>query len=108
MIRRPPRSTLFPYTTLFRSCANNCPYKVRYYNWFGFGEVDRRQYAWPEPMNWALNPDVTVRAKGIMEKCTFCVQRIREAENRAKLENREVTPDEFTVEIGRASCRERV
>src|SRR3712207_8760688 len=74
MIRRPPRSTLFPYTTLFRSCANNCPYKVRYYNWFGFGEVDRRQYAWPEPMNWALNPDVTVRAKGIMEKCTFCVQ----------------------------------
>jgi molybdopterin-containing oxidoreductase family iron-sulfur binding subunit len=53
-------------------------------------------------MNWALNPDVTVRAKGIMEKCTFCVQRIREAENRAKLENRELGPDEFTVACAQA------
>ena len=44
-----------------------------------------------------LNPDVTVRGKGVMEKCTFCVQRIREAEHRAKLENRPVQPDEFTV-----------
>ncbi|MFL5583144.1 MAG: 4Fe-4S dicluster domain-containing protein [Gemmatimonadaceae bacterium] len=85
-----------------RYCANNCPYKVRYYNWFGYGEVDRRQYAWPEPMNWALNPDVTVRGKGIMEKCSFCVQRIREAENRAKLENRELAPDEFTVACAQA------
>jgi Fe-S-cluster-containing dehydrogenase component len=74
-----------------RYCSNNCPYKVRYFNWFGYGEPDRRQYAWPEPMNWALNPDVTVRGKGVMEKCTFCVQRIREAEHRAKLENRELT-----------------
>jgi Fe-S-cluster-containing dehydrogenase component len=85
-----------------RYCSNNCPYKVRYFNWFGYGETDRPQYAWPEPLNWQLNPDVTVRGKGVMEKCTFCVQRIREAENRARAEGREVGPDEFTVACAQA------
>ncbi|MFL5556182.1 MAG: molybdopterin-dependent oxidoreductase, partial [Gemmatimonadaceae bacterium] len=75
-----------------RYCSNNCPYKVRYFNWFGYGEPDRPQYAWPEPMHLALNPDVTVRGKGVMEKCTFCTQRIREAEHRARSEGREVQP----------------
>jgi molybdopterin-containing oxidoreductase family iron-sulfur binding subunit len=85
-----------------RYCSNNCPYKVRYFNWFGYGEPARPQYAWPEPLNWQLNPDVAVRGKGVMEKCTFCVQRIREAENRAALENRELEPDEFTVACAQA------
>jgi molybdopterin-containing oxidoreductase family iron-sulfur binding subunit len=85
-----------------RYCSNNCPYKVRYFNWFGYGEEDRKQYAFPEPLNWQLNPDVTVRGKGVMEKCTFCVQRIREAEHRAKLENRPVAPDEFTTACAQA------
>ena len=85
-----------------RYCSNNCPYKVRYFNWFGYGESDRKQYAFPEPLNWQLNPDVTVRGKGVMEKCTFCVQRIREAENRAALEHRDVKPDEFTVACAQA------
>ena len=85
-----------------RYCSNNCPYKVRYFNWFGYGEPSRPQYAWPEPLNWQLNPDVTVRGKGVMEKCTFCVQRIREAEHRARLENRPVRPDEFTVACAQA------
>ena len=85
-----------------RYCSNNCPYKVRYFNWFGYGEPARPQYAWPERMNWQLNPDVTVRGKGVMEKCTFCVQRIRESENRAKLEGRALEADEFTTSCAQA------
>ena len=89
-----------------RYCSNNCPYKVRYFNWFGYGEPERKQYAWPSPMHWALNPDVTVRGKGVMEKCTFCVQRIREAEHRATAEGRAVNPDEFTTACASA-CASR-
>jgi Fe-S-cluster-containing dehydrogenase component len=89
-----------------RYCSNNCPYKVRYFNWFGYGEPARKQYAFPEPLNWQLNPDVTVRGKGVMEKCTFCVQRIREAENRATAEKRQLKPDEFTTACA-ASCPSR-
>jgi molybdopterin-containing oxidoreductase family iron-sulfur binding subunit len=85
-----------------RYCSNNCPYKVRYFNWFGYGEPNRRQYAFPEPLNWQLNPDVTVRAKGVMEKCSFCVQRIRETEHVAALEHRDMKPDEFTVACAQA------
>jgi molybdopterin-containing oxidoreductase family iron-sulfur binding subunit len=85
-----------------RYCSNACPYKVRYFNWFGYGEPHRAQYAFPEPLHWQLNPDVTVRGKGVMEKCTFCVQRIREAENRASLEHRELEPDEFTTACAQA------
>ncbi|MBI2795180.1 MAG: 4Fe-4S dicluster domain-containing protein [Gemmatimonadetes bacterium] len=85
-----------------RYCSNNCPYKVRYFNWFGFGEPDRRQYAFPEPLNWQLNPDVTVRGKGVMEKCTFCVQRIREAEHRAALDHKPLEGDSFTVACAQA------
>ncbi len=67
-----------------RYCANNCPYKVRTYNWYRYTDENV-----PEPMNWQWNPDVTVRTNGIMEKCSFCMQRIREAENRAVVERRE-------------------
>ncbi|MFN8667101.1 MAG: 4Fe-4S dicluster domain-containing protein [Gemmatimonadaceae bacterium] len=85
-----------------RYCSNGCPYKVRYYNWHGYGEKERRQYAFPEPLHLQLNPDVTVRGKGVMEKCSFCVQRIREAENLAKVEGRELKADEFTTACAQA------
>ena len=72
-----------------RYCSNNCPFKVRYYNWKLYNE-----HAWPEPLNLQLNPEVTVRARGVMEKCTFCIQRIRGAQHDAKLEGRPVRDGE--------------
>ncbi|KPJ90187.1 MAG: hypothetical protein AMS18_11340, partial [Gemmatimonas sp. SG8_17] len=68
-----------------RYCSNNCPYKVRYFNWFDHQNEADAAYAWPDPLHWLLNPDVTVRVKGVMEKCTFCVQRIRDKQHQAKL-----------------------
>jgi molybdopterin-containing oxidoreductase family iron-sulfur binding subunit len=73
-----------------RYCSNNCPYKVRYFNWYNYAERGGAWEAWPEPLSMLLNPDVTVREKGVMEKCTFCVQRIRGAQNQARLQDRNV------------------
>ena len=77
-----------------RYCGNNCPYDVRAFNWF--------EHSWDVPLNQHLNPDVTVREKGVMEKCTFCVQRIRRAEEKAGAEDRELEPDEFTTACAQA------
>ena len=71
-----------------RYCANNCPYKVRRFNWF--------DPAFDAPLNLQLNPDVPVRSAGVMEKCTFCVQRIRGARDQAKDDNRSVGDGEIT------------
>jgi anaerobic selenocysteine-containing dehydrogenase/Fe-S-cluster-containing dehydrogenase component len=80
-----------------RYCANNCPYKVRVFNWFGFSDV-------PEPMNWGYNPDVTVRSSGVMEKCSFCVHRIREVQNRARVEGQRPVGDGEVVPACQQSC----
>ena len=77
-----------------RYCANNCPYKVRVFNWYRYTQDPSDGGNIPEPMNWQFNPDVTVRNNGVMEKCTFCVQRIRDAGNRAAVEGREVRDGE--------------
>ncbi len=79
-----------------RYCSNNCPYKVREFNWFDYSAPEKATFAFPEPLNWQLNPDVTVRSKGVMEKCTMCVQRILEAKGNAKDEGRDLKDGEFT------------
>jgi Fe-S-cluster-containing dehydrogenase component len=69
-----------------RYCANACPYTVRFFNFFN--------PAWDKPFQLQLNPDVSVRQVGIMEKCTFCVQRIKSAEIQAREEKRELKDGE--------------
>jgi molybdopterin-containing oxidoreductase family iron-sulfur binding subunit len=78
-----------------RFCQNNCPYKIRRFNYFDWN----RDVAPIETMR--MNPEVTVRRRGVMEKCTYCVQRLRKAEDHAKAEGREVLDGE-----ARTACQE--
>ena len=95
-----------------RYCANNCPYQARVFNWRDYN--DYREGNITNTVNTAnndpsltvfqnhLNPDVTVRRRGVMEKCTFCIQRIHQAEDKAKSEGREVRDGEFTTACAQA------
>ncbi|HEY9045440.1 MAG TPA: TAT-variant-translocated molybdopterin oxidoreductase [Ohtaekwangia sp.] len=90
-----------------RYCANNCPYKVRRFNWFKYHDNSKFEVANPA-MNtdlgkMVLNPDVTVRSRGVMEKCSFCVQRIQAGKLAAKKERRAVKDGEVTTACS-AAC----
>tara|TARA_B100001765_G_scaffold49361_1_gene28793 strand:- start:776 stop:1162 length:387 start_codon:yes stop_codon:yes gene_type:complete len=71
---------------------------VRVFNWYSYTDDV------PEPLNWQWNPDVTVRDNGVMEKCSFCVQRIREVQNRAALEGGREVRDQEVVPACEQSC----
>lgn len=74
-----------------RYCSNNCPYKVRRFNWFNYAKLIE------SPIHMSLNPEVTVRPRGVMEKCSFCVQRIKVAKNIAVQENRALKDGDVKV-----------
>ncbi|HEX9776627.1 MAG TPA: molybdopterin-dependent oxidoreductase [Geopsychrobacteraceae bacterium] len=78
-----------------RYCSNNCPYKVRRFNWW--------QPQWQAPLEQMRNPDLAARDRGVMEKCTFCVQRIRRARDRARDEERPIRDGEVVTACGQ-SC----
>jgi Fe-S-cluster-containing dehydrogenase component len=83
-----------------RYCANNCPYQARVFNF--------RDFEPPEPLPNYLNPGVTVRRRGIMEKCTFCVQRIVRVEDQAKSEGRSVVDGEVVPACAQACPTEAI
>ena len=79
-----------------RYCANNCPYKVRRFNWYNYTENQRYDFHMTSPVGrLVLNPDVTVRSRGVMEKCTLCVQRIQLGKNAALLRGQPVADGEI-------------
>jgi molybdopterin-containing oxidoreductase family iron-sulfur binding subunit len=82
-----------------RYCANNCPYKARKFNFLNYSTVH------PEPpLHLVLNPEVTVRSRGVMEKCTFCIQRIEEKKDWAKDRGLKTLPDGELKTACQQSC----
>ena len=70
-----------------RYCANACPYTVKYFNWL--------EPEWPQSEREHLNPDVSVRPKGVIEKCTFCHHRLQRARDRVRLEARDLREEDY-------------
>jgi len=70
-----------------RYCTNNCPYSVKFFNWY--------PPTWTESQKRSLNPDVSVRTVGVVEKCSFCHHRLIKAREQARMEKRELAPDDY-------------
>ncbi len=86
-----------------RYCANNCPYKVRRFNWFKYFENDEFDFNMNNDLGrMVLNPDVVVRSRGVMEKCSMCIQMTQATILKAKREGRPVEKDEFEVACANA------
>ena len=85
-----------------RYCANNCPYKVRRYNFYNWSKTI------PETVQMAQNPNVSIRFRGVMEKCSFCIQRIRQTQKRAGLETRPLHRDEVATACQQACPAEAI
>ena len=87
-----------------RYCANNCPYRVRRFNWFKYNENSEFDFNMNDDYGkMVLNPDVVVRSRGVMEKCSFCIQSTQQVILNAKKEGRKVTPGEFNDAVACAS-----
>jgi Fe-S-cluster-containing dehydrogenase component len=89
-----------------RFCQSNCPYKVRRFNWFGYADGQEYKNLGAKSVTAQHNPNVTVRGRGVMEKCTYCVQRISAARRTAEKESRPIRDDEV-VTACQAACPTR-
>jgi molybdopterin-containing oxidoreductase family iron-sulfur binding subunit len=87
-----------------RYCANNCPYKVRRFNWFLYNKNSEFDYHMNDDLGrMVINPDVNVRSRGVMEKCSMCIQMTQAVKLKAKREGRAVGKDEFQTACS-AAC----
>ena len=89
-----------------RFCQSNCPYKVRRFNFFGYADGEEYRGFGAPIVKAVFNPDVTVRSRGVMEKCTYCVQRISRARRAAEKEHRGIRDGEV-VTACQAACPTR-
>ena len=95
-----------------RYCANNCPYKVRRFNWFSYYSNEKFEtvngHMFTDLGRMVLNPDVTVRARGVMEKCTFCIQRIQLGKLEAKKQKRRPKDGEIVTACAQSCPTEAI